>query len=148
MHSQPKYYIVEASVLPEVFLRVDTANRMLLSGDVRTVGEAIKAAGISRSAYYKYNRMVRPFLDSSIEKVINFFALLRDDPGILSGVLTLFADSGANILTINQNIPQNGQANVTISARTDRMTGTVDELVRILETRPGVLSFGIQGGGH
>ena len=44
--------------------------------------------------------------------------MLKDNTGVLSGVLSVFATSGANILTINQSIPTNGCAAVTISAET------------------------------
>ena len=54
MDKTPKYYIVEAAALPEVFLKVAEAKRMLDSGEATTVGEATKATGISRSAFYKY----------------------------------------------------------------------------------------------
>ena len=40
---------------------------------------------------------------------------------MLSAVLNSVAAAGANILTINQNIPINGIANVTISVETNAM---------------------------
>ena len=54
-------------------------------------------------------------------RIITFYALLKDNPGVLSNVLSIFAGSGANILTINQSIPTNGCAAVTISAETSDM---------------------------
>ena len=39
--------------------------------------------------------------------------------GILSDILRVLASFGANVLTINQNIPVNGIANITVSFRTD-----------------------------
>ena len=50
--------LVDSSVLPEVFLRVVEAKRMLAVGQVRSLSEAAKAAGISRSALYKYKDCV------------------------------------------------------------------------------------------
>ena len=38
-----------------------------------------------------------------------------DEPGILSRVLSILAESGANILTIHQAVPVNGVAAVTLS---------------------------------
>ena len=61
MDKTPKYYIVEAAALPEVFLKVAEAKRMLDSGEAATVGEATKATGISRSAFYKYRDAMMPF---------------------------------------------------------------------------------------
>ena len=49
----PKYYIVEAQALPEVFLKVAEAKWLLETGEVATVNEATRATGISRSAFYK-----------------------------------------------------------------------------------------------
>jgi len=49
-------------------------------------------------------------------RILTFQFLLRDMTGLLSSILTIFAQFGANILTINQAIPTNGCASVTISA--------------------------------
>ena len=51
---KPKYYLVERTLLPEVFQRVIEANEAIASGKAATASEAAKLAGLSRSAYYKY----------------------------------------------------------------------------------------------
>ena len=43
-----KYYIVAADALPEIFVKVAEAKRMMQTGEVDTVGAATKLAGISR----------------------------------------------------------------------------------------------------
>ena len=48
MNQNPKYYIVEASALPEVFLKVAEAKRLLATGEASTVNEAAKMTDISR----------------------------------------------------------------------------------------------------
>ena len=59
---KPKYYLVDRTLLPEVFQRVIEANEAIASGKAATASEAAKIAGLSRSAYYKYKDGVRPFL--------------------------------------------------------------------------------------
>ena len=49
MGAKPKYYIVEASALPDVFLKVAEAKRLLSTGEAATVNEAARITGISRS---------------------------------------------------------------------------------------------------
>jgi chorismate mutase len=39
-----KYYIVAADALPEIFIKVAEAKRMMQTGEVDTVGEATKRA--------------------------------------------------------------------------------------------------------
>ena len=56
-----KYYLVAAEALPEIFIRVAEAKRMMQTGEADTVGAATKMAGISRSAFYKYKDAVQPF---------------------------------------------------------------------------------------
>ena len=97
-----KFYIVAADALPEVFMRVAEARRMLQVGEADTVGEAACKAGISRSAFYKYKDAVQPFQNMKSGRIITFYTLLKDTPGVLSNILSIFANSGANILTINQ----------------------------------------------
>ena len=50
---KPKYYLVDRTLLPEVFQRVIEANEAIASGKAATASEAAKIAGLSRSAYYK-----------------------------------------------------------------------------------------------
>ena len=86
-----KLYIVEAAVLPEVFLKVCEAKELLQTGAAATVAEAASMAGISRSAFYKYKDAIRPFRDIKRDQVITMSILTRDKPGALSSVLTIFA---------------------------------------------------------
>ena len=142
--SKPTLYLVEASVLPEVFLKVSAAKEYLLTGEARTAAEAAEMAGISRSAFYKYKDAVQPFQDMKAGQILTFYALLKDNPGVLSHYLSIFATSGANILTINQSIPINGCAGVTISAETSEMTEGLEAMIARVSAAPGVLKFEIQ----
>ncbi len=141
-----KYYLVAAEVLPEVILKVAEANRMLRAGEARTAQEAAKSVGISRSAFYKYRDSVQPFTDMRTERIITFYALLKNNPGVLSNVLSIFAASGANILTINQSIPTDGCAAVTVSAETSAMTETLEQLIADATALDGVVRFEILAG--
>ena len=140
-----KYYIVAAEALPEIFVKVAEAKRMQ-TGEADTVGAATKQAGISRSAFYKYKDSVQPFNDMKAEHIITFYAMLKDVAGVLSGVLARFAASGANILTINQSIPTNGCAAVTISAETSGLSESLEQLMGDVTALEGVLKFEILAG--
>ena len=144
--SQPKLFIVEASMLPEVFLKVNEAKEYLETGVAKTVADAVAKAGISRSAFYKYKDAVQPFQDMKAGHIITFYALLKDNPGVLSSYLSIFANSGANILTINQTIPTNGCAGVTISAETSEMSESLDAMIARVGAAAGVLKFEVLAG--
>ena len=103
--SAPKYCLVEAAMLPEIFLKVLEAKELLQTGEALTVGEAVNRVGISRSAFYKYKDSITAFQDLRSGRILTVSVLLRDQPGLLSRVLSVFARYGANILTINQSIP-------------------------------------------
>lgn len=141
-----KYYLVSAEALPEVFIKVAEAKRMLQVGEADTVGEAARLVGISRSAFYKYKDAVQPFQNMRAGHIITFYALLKDIPGVLSNYLSIFAGSGANILTINQTIPTNGCAGVTISAETSDMVDGLEELMSRAAAAQDVLKFEILAG--
>lgn len=141
-----KYYLVAAEALPEIFIRVAEAKRMMQTGEVDTVGDATKKAGISRSAFYKYKDSVQLFNDMKAEHIITFYGMLKDNTGVLSHVLGIFASSGANILTINQSIPTNGCAAVTISAETSGMEQTLESLIAAASAVEGVIRFEIMAG--
>ena len=146
MANSPKYYIVEASALPEVFLKVAEAKRLLTTGEASTVNEATRITGISRSACYKYRDAVLPFQNLMTGRIITFQFRLHDEPGILSTILAILAKHEANILTINSIIPTNGSALVTISAETTDMTIPLEELLRQLNATPGVVKAEVLAG--
>ena len=139
MKSKPKYYIIEASALPEVFLKVAEAKRLLSTGEAATVNEATKMTDISRSAFYKYRDAILPFQNMKTGRVITFQFMLHDEPGVLSNMLTAFAQQEANILTINSIVPNNGCALLTISAETADVGISLDELLHQLGSTPGVI---------
>ena len=139
MAQLPKYYIVEAQALPEVFLKVAEAKWLLETGEVATVNDAARATGISRSAFYKYRDSISPFQNLMAGRILTFQFLLRDMTGLLSSILTIFAQFGANILTINQSIPTGGKAMVTISAETGALNCPIEELTHVLAETRGVV---------
>ncbi len=146
MAKNPKYYIVEASALPEVFLKVAEAKRLLSTGEASTVNDATRMTDISRSAFYKYRDAVLPFQNMMTGRIITFQLLLQDEPGILSSLLTGFADRKANIITINSIVPTNGCAVVTISAETMDLTVPLEDLLRQLRQTRGVIKAEILAG--
>ncbi len=146
MSRMPKYFIVEAQALPEVFLRVAEAKQMLELGEVQTVNEAVRQAGISRSAFYKYKDAVRPFNDMMHGRIVTIQTLLKDEPGVLSSILCEFAAYGGNILTINQTIPVNGCAAVTIAAETGELNCELEVLLQRLERLEYVIKCEILAG--
>lgn len=146
MSRAPNYYIVDAEALPEIFRKVVEARRLLDTGEAETVNQAVRITGISRSAFYKYKDAVRPFQDMLHGRIVTFQMMLKDQPGILSQVLNLFADSGANILTINQGLPVNGCAVVTVNAETSGLHGTLQELLERMDKAEGVLRGEILAG--
>ncbi len=144
--SKPSYYLVAADTLPEVFLKVSEAKELLETGDAKTVADAVAAVGLSRSAFYKYKDKITPFLDMKSGRIITFSLTLRNKPGVLSSVLSIFASSGANILTINQSIPVSGCAAVTISAEVSGMESTPEELMLNARGLDGVRKMEILAG--
>ena len=144
--SKKKYYIVSEDALPDIFIKVAEAKRMLQVGEAQTVGEAARRMNISRSAFYKYKDAVQPFQDLKAGRIITFYALLKDNPGVLSNYLSIFANSGANILTINQSIPTNGCAAVTISAETSAMEKSLEQLITDISALDNVIKFEILAG--
>jgi len=146
MSTKPKYYIVEASALPEVFLKVAEAKRLLSTGEATTVNEATRMTDISRSAFYKYRDSVLPFQNMMTGRIITYQILLHDEPGLLSTILGLFAAARANIMTINSIVPTNGTAVLTISAETMDLTVPLEEMLRRLRAFPGVIKAEVLAG--
>jgi len=140
MSQNNDYFLVKADVLPEVFVKVMDVKRLLNSGKAKSVNEAVQKVGLSRSAYYKYKDAVMPFYETSKGKLVTLIIAVENFPGILSGIIQCVAFAKGNILTINQNIPINGLADVSISMETDLMVKSIDLLLADVGKIPGVRS--------
>ena len=79
-------------------------------------------------------------------QVLTMSIVMRDRSGSLSSVLAIFADVHANILSINQSIPSNGVAIVTISLTAEDMGITVDELRERIGACPAVVRMELLAG--
>ncbi|MBQ6403180.1 MAG: ACT domain-containing protein [Oscillospiraceae bacterium] len=134
------YLIIHKSILPEYFEKVLEARRLLESGTVREVSEAVRRVGISRSTYYKYKDYVFEPSDTLGSRKAVLELMLDHRPGVLSAVLSRIFGAGASILTITQSLPVLGKASVTLSIDVNEMSRGMDALLQALEAVPGVES--------
>ena len=139
-----KYLLVNADILPEVYKKVSFAKELLASGEAQNASQAAKMAGISRSAYYKYKDGVFEYNPENADEMVFLSLKLKDNKGVLSAVTNELYLVGANVLSINQEVPQNGIANVLLSVRITEMTVDADTLVEKLKTLGGVKSAEIK----
>jgi len=136
--NQQEYYLVSKNAMPEVFLKVIEVKQRLNTGEFASVNEAVRNVGISRSAYYKYKDSVLPFYEATNGKKVTVLISVENFRGILASVIGIISNSRANILTINQNIPINGVADISISFDTDSMLGTVEDILNDISRVAGV----------
>lgn len=138
MAEPTKYFVVTKKAVPEVLLKVVEAKRLLESGKVPTIQDAVDQVGISRSSFYKYKDDIFPFHDSTQGKTVTLSMQMDDEPGLLSDVLKSIAEFGANILTIHQSIPINGVAAVSVSVQVLKDTGDISDMLAEMENKKGV----------
>ncbi len=117
MKEQPNYIVVDTAVLPEIFGKVLEVKKLVAERTERSFSSACKRVEISRSAFYKYRDCVFAYDDKMTQQIVNLSVTLRDEAGALSNVLTALSEMHANILTVNQNIPVDGVALVSISLK-------------------------------
>ena len=139
------FLIVSKNILPEAILKTAQAKELLVKGDVYTINDAVERVGLSRSAYYKYKDGVFPFYEASREKIITISLILENKAGVLSHVLNFIASVQGNVLTINQGIPLQGIANVSISIETAGMADTPENLLFGLAEIQGVRKIEVIG---
>ena len=138
MKEKTKYYVVKQKAVPEVLQKVVEAKKLLASEKVYTVQEATEQVGLSRSSFYKYKDDIFPFHEDARGKTITFVLQMDDKPGLLSLVLKTVADSNVNILTINQTIPINGVASLTLSVEVLFSSNDVSYMIDQIEEIDGV----------
>ncbi|MGE5403855.1 MAG: ACT domain-containing protein [Candidatus Saccharibacteria bacterium] len=145
MSRDRKFYLVREDILPEAILKTAQAKELLAQGQVQDIAEAVQMAGLARSTFYKYRDGVFPFLDTKNMKIVNLSLTLRHHPGVLSQVLNRVASQRGNVLTINQNLPLQGAANVTLSVDVEDMEISVDELLSEITGIEGVVKTELIG---
>lgn len=139
------FFLVKEDILPTAIKKTIKVNKMLKRGDAATINEAIASTGLSRSAYYKYKDSVFPFYEASLNKIVAISLMLDHKEGVLSNVLDVMSRDSANILTINQGLPLQGMANVTLSIETQNMSIDLEALLDKLRVVEGVRRMEIVG---
>ncbi|HJA92285.1 MAG TPA: ACT domain-containing protein [Candidatus Eisenbergiella merdipullorum] len=138
MQKKSEYYVVKQKAVPEVLLKVVEAKKLLDSGKAATIQDAVEKVDISRSSFYKYKDDIFPFHDNAKGTTITLSMSIEDEPGLLSDVLKVIADFGANILTIHQSIPINGVASLSVSVQVLDNTLDVSRMLDTMEEKKGV----------
>ncbi len=132
------YLIVHKSILPEYYEKVLECRRLMESGRVHEVSQAVKQVGISRSTYYKYKDCIFEPTDLTGSRKAVFSMMLDHEPGVLSSLLATISRVGASVLTITQSLPIHNKASVTISIDITDVTESVDSLSEKLSAIPGL----------
>ena len=133
------YLLVNSKLLPPVFSGVIKAKKLLSEGKATNTSQAVKMAGISRSAFYKYRDNVFEF-ENGNRSTVNLNAVFSDRAGVFSAMTTILYKNGANIITVNQGVPESGTAAVSLTVRTDNVKITLDELINQLKSVEGIIS--------
>ncbi len=132
------HIIIDYNIAPDVFKRVITAKKLIESGKCRSVAEALEQVKLSRTAFYKYKNHIFARDEANNGSIATLAFTLDDVTGILSEILKLLAAENMSVLTINQNIPINSVANITISLRINEVSTNIDDVVLKLKKLDGV----------
>lgn len=134
------FYLINASIVPDIYKKVITAKSLLASGKAKSASQAAKMADISRAAYYKYKDAIFEYHgdDSSDTATIN--AKLMDNAGVLSSLMNELYKAGANVLSVNQSVPIHSVADVSVTVQIAEMTATKEELLNSIKEIDGVNS--------
>lgn len=134
-----KFLVIDSSVLPDVFEKVLTAKELLRTNSVKGISEAVKKVDISRSTFYKYKDYVFGLSEGMVGNKAILSFLLKDERGTLSSILKYLSNNNVNILTINQDLPINKIANVSITIEISKMETDIDTLIENLKVLNGVV---------
>ena len=127
------YLVIDKKVLPEVYEMVIATKKILQEGKVKEITEATKLAGISRSVYYKYKDYVFEFSQMSNGRKATFNMIIGHEKGVLSNILNLISEYQGNILTIDQGIPINNLANLSLTIDISSMKIELSEMLENLK---------------
>ncbi|QXM07276.1 ACT domain-containing protein [Crassaminicella indica] len=135
--TERKFLIIDTAILPDIYEKVLQTKELLRTGKARGVTEATQMTGISRSTYYKYKDFISTPSEGSRGQKVTITLLLDHTPGNLSHILNIMAQCNVNILTINQDIPINGIANISITFDISEANMGIDEILDELRSQEG-----------
>ena len=124
------YLIIHKSILPEYYEKVLEVRRLMESGKVREVSQAVKQVGISRSTYYKYKDFIFEPSDLSQGGKAVISVILDHEPGVLSALLSKISAAGASVYAITQRPPIHSMASVTLTLDISSMGGSLKDLIK------------------
>ena len=133
-----QYLIIHKSILPEYYEKVIEARRLIETGKIKDVSQAVREVGISRSTYYKYKDFILEPTEISGGRKAVLSMMLNHEQGILSALLQRICEARANVLTITQSLPIRDRAGVTISLDVSEVDGSMEDFVAKLSQVPGV----------
>ena len=133
-----QYLIIHKSILPEYYEKVIEARRLIETGKIRDVSQAVREVGISRSTYYKYKDFILEPTEISGGRKAVLSMMLNHEQGILSALLQQICEARANVLTITQSLPIRDRASVPISLDVSEVDGSMEDFVAKLSQVPGV----------
>ncbi|KOA20162.1 hypothetical protein CLHOM_13610 [Clostridium homopropionicum DSM 5847] len=136
-----KYLIINTQILPDIFEKVLQVKEMLRTGKAKDISDAVKLVGISRSSYYKYKDYVFSVAEGTNVQKATIGFLLSHKAGTLSRILDRMAQVNGNILTINQDIPVNNAANVTITLDISAMNVELNTFIEEVENMDNVVKI-------
>ncbi len=145
--SDNQFFLVREDMLTDAMQRTLEAKALLATGKAAKINEAVQLVGISRSAFYKYKDGIFPFHSVNKERIITLMINLEDRSGTLSELLQIVASTGANILTINQTIPLQGRASITLSVDTAPIQIGLHELFAKMKSLEAVERVEMVGSG-
>jgi len=134
------YLIVERSALPDYFIKVVEARRLLDTGVYSQVSDAVRAVGISRSTYYKYKDKIMEPSQLGVGRRASLMLTLSHETGMLSRVLNAISDFSVNILMITQGIPMHGKAGIMLALDLENSTEPIENLLEVLQ-HPDIASY-------
>ena len=132
------YLIVERSALPDYFIKVVEARRLLETGVCTQVSDAVREVGISRSTYYKYKDFIYSPDNGDAGRKAVISMQLSHEIGVLSTALNRLSEMDVNVLTISQSLPIRDAASVVMTLDIAQMNVSLDEATRALSGIPGV----------
>ncbi len=124
-----RFLLVSTDVCPEILLKTVEAKKKIDLYSNKSTVEILQEVGIGKSAFYKYRDKVFPYDKLDHEQIVTLYFVVEDFSGILASIINKVADAKGNILTINQNVPIDGLADVTVSLDTVGMNRSLEQLI-------------------
>lgn len=138
-------YMVDFSILPSAVKATIRAKQMIEDGRADSIYDAVRKAGISRSAFYKYKDHVSDALNENARDIMTLVVTMQNDVTVMTRLLRKLTKEEAEPVTMEKSAPIAGVVALTLGFYLSDLPYDSEAFIKMIRGVKGVEDVMIVG---